>query len=68
MKVGDIIKYWRNEFGYTQRQFADLIGNSQQNVSRWEANKNIPSIIECVKMARALKLSLDEMFEDLDVD
>ena len=68
MKAGDIIKYCRIEFKYSQKQLADMIGSTQQTISRWESNQNIPSIIDCVKLSRALHISLDEMFADLDVD
>lgn len=68
MQVGEIIKYWRLEFKYSQDALAKLIGTTQQTVSRWESNRHTPSIVECVKLSRALHLSLDEMFADLDVD
>ena len=66
MKAGDIIKFWRLEFKLTQKQLAEMIGSTQQSISRWENNQNIPSILDCVKLSRALKISLDEMFADLD--
>lgn len=65
MKVGDIIKYWRKEYKLSQNKLAEMIGSTQQTVSRWEANQNIPSIVDCVKLAKALQLSLDEMFADI---
>ena len=44
-----------------------MIGSNQQAISRWEANVNVPNINDCFKIARALQLSLDEIFGDLDV-
>ena len=65
MKIGDIIKYWRKEFNLSQHKLAEMIGSTQQTVSRWESNQNIPSIVDCVKLAKVLQLTLDEMFADL---
>lgn len=65
MRVGDIIKYWRKEYKLSQIKLAKLIGSTQQTISRWESNQNLPSIVDCVKLAKALQLSLDEMFADL---
>lgn len=49
----------------TQVEFSKLAGVTQQTLSRWESDIHIPTIVECVRLARALRLSLDEMFEDL---
>ncbi len=65
MKVGDVIKYWRREYKLSQIKLAEMIGSTQQTISRWESNQNQPSIIDCIKIAKALQLSLDEMFADL---
>lgn len=65
MKIGDIIKYWRKEYNLSQLKLAEMIGSTQQTISRWESNQNTPSINDCIKMAKALQLSLDEMFADL---
>lgn len=65
MKVGDIIKYWRKEYKLSQYKLAEMIGSTQQTVSRWENNQNTPSIVDCVKLAKALQLNLDEMFADI---
>ena len=67
MKAGDCIKYWRTELKLSQQKLAEMIGSNQQAISRWEANVNVPNINDCFKIARALQLSLDEIFGDLDV-
>ena len=65
MDIGGIIKHWRLEFKLSQSAFAKLCGSSQQTISRWENNLHTPSIVDCIKMAKALNLTLDEMFADL---
>lgn len=67
MTVGEILRYWRQKYGYSQSQLAELIHTHQQNISRWEKDINVPSIIECAKLAKALDISLSERFEDLNV-
>ena len=36
MSIGQNIKKYRKEKGYTQRELADLIGVSVQAISKWE--------------------------------
>ncbi len=49
----------RRENGLSQRQLAKDIGTSQANLSRWEQGLNIPSIIECWKIADFFDVSID---------
>ena len=50
----------RIENNLTQTKLAELTGIKQQNISRWEAGKNLPNIEECVKLADFFGISLDE--------
>ena len=49
----------RKEKGLSQRQLAKLIGTSQANLSRWEQGLNLPSVIECWKLADFFDVSID---------
>ena len=49
----------RREKGLSQRQLAKEIGTSQANLSRWEQGLNIPSILECWKIADYFEVSID---------
>lgn len=54
-KIADL----RKEKGLSQRQLAKLIGTSQANLSRWEQGLNLPSVIECWKLAEFFEVSID---------
>ncbi len=49
----------RKEKNFSQRQLAKEIGTSQANLSRWEQGINIPSIMECWKIADFFDVSID---------
>ena len=50
----------RKENNLTQTKLAKQTGIKQQNISRWEAGKNLPNIEECVRLADFFGVSLDE--------
>ena len=51
------LKEWRELRGYSQGEFAELIGKSQVTVSHWETGKKKPTKIEDVAVIRrVLKL------------
>lgn len=54
-KIADL----RKEKGLSQRQLAKEICTSQANLSRWEQGLNIPSIIECWKLADYFDVTID---------
>ena len=54
MTVGEILRYWREKYGYSQAQLAELIHANQQNISRWEKDINVPSIISAQSLQRRL--------------
>ena len=49
----------RKERNLSQRQLAKEIETSQANLSRWEQGLNVPSIIECWKIADYFGVSID---------
>ena len=49
----------RKEKGLSQRQLDKLIGTSQANLSLWEQGLNLPSVIECWKLADFFDVSID---------
>ncbi len=49
----------RKEKGLSQRQLAKKLYTSQANLSRWEQGVNIPSIMECWKIADFFDVSID---------
>ena len=63
MSIGQNIKKYRKEKGYTQRDLADLIGVSVQAVSKWETDTGAPDISQVVPLASALDISTDALFD-----
>lgn len=62
MSIGQNIKKYRKEKGYTQRELADMVGVSVQAVSKWETEVGAPDISQIVPLASALNISTDELF------
>ena len=62
MSIGQNIKKYRKEKGYTQRDLADLIGVSVQSISKWETDVGDPDISLVVPLASALDISTDALF------
>ena len=54
-----ILKELRNENGLTQSQFANAIGTSQKNVSRWELGETEPSAYFIKKIAEFYNVTTD---------
>ena len=63
MSIGQNIKKYRKEKGYTQRELADLIGVSVQAVSKWENNSAVPDLERIVKMSEIFGISIDELIK-----
>lgn len=56
------IKELRDEFQITQKSLADLLSNSQRNVSNWESGASEPDCETILKIADIFQISLDELF------
>ena len=61
--IGQNIKKYRKEKGFTQRELADLIGVSVQSISKWETDTGAPDISQVVPLASALDISTDALFD-----
>lgn len=62
MSLGQNIRNFRKEKGYTQRELAELIGVSVQAISKWETDTGAPDISLVVPLATALEISTDALF------
>lgn len=69
MKIGNNIKYLRQQNKLTQEQLADRLGVSYQAVSKWETNANTPDISLLPQIAALFDVSIDMLFsEDISAD
>ena len=60
-KIGDTLKYIRENLGLTQAQLADQTGLSQQAISLWERDERAPNIYACIALADFYGLTIDEL-------
>ena len=60
----DRIQRFRTEFGYTQKDLAELCGVDASCISRWETGKWSPSTANSVRLAKALKVSVEDLYDD----
>jgi len=62
MNIGENIKRCRLEKGMTQEQLANIVGVSNQAVSKWECDGSIPDGLLFVPIADALGVTTDNLF------
>lgn len=58
------IQRFRTELGYTQEDLADLCGVDASCISRWETGKWSPSASNSLRLAQALKVSIEDLYDD----
>lgn len=60
--TGDIIKELREKKGYTQGKLAEILMVSEKTISKWESKRGLPDITLLEPLAKALGISLAELF------
>jgi putative transcriptional regulator len=58
------IKLARVEMGYSQQDLADLVGVTRQTIGLIEKERYNPTLLLCVKIARVLEKTLNDLFWD----
>ncbi len=58
------IQRFRTELGYTQEDLAELCGVDASCISRWETGKWSPSAANTLLLAKALKVSIEDLYDD----
>lgn len=66
MKINEQIAELRKAKGLTQEQLAELLGISNQAVSKWESGLNCPDIALIPELAKILGVSVSELFGDAE--
>ncbi|WP_424185738.1 helix-turn-helix domain-containing protein [Actinokineospora sp. G85] len=56
----------RRRMGFTQESFAEAIGVESTTVGRWERGQHIPTLWMQPKIAKALKITTDELVRMID--
>lgn len=60
------LKLARVEKGYSQQELADLVGATRQTIGLIEKKKYNPSLNLCIKIAKTLNRTLNDLFWDED--
>lgn len=53
----------RQELGLTMKQVAEMSNCSEAAISLYERGKRMPSVLIAAKIAKALNVTLDELFK-----
>ncbi len=61
MSFSEKIKIFRIKNGYTQSEFAKLIGAERSSVSRYESGETIPDMYKAVKIAKLMGMTCEEL-------
>lgn len=61
LNYGEALKYQREIRNLSQNELAQATGLKQQMISYWEANKGLPNIDFCVRLAEYYDIGLDEL-------
>jgi len=59
MAIDSPLRRWRKANGYTQEQFAELIGAHLDSVNRWEQGKRVPHGKTLARIMAITQLSSD---------
>lgn len=62
IEIGIKLKEARQEARLSQNAVAKITGIEQSLIGKYENGKTIPSIIACMKLAKAYEVTLDELF------
>lgn len=61
MNIGEVIKKYRKEAGFTQEEMANRLGVTTPAVNKWENGNSNPDIALLAPIARLLHISLDTL-------
>lgn len=65
--TGAMIKELREKKGYTQSKLAEILCVSEKTVSKWESKRGLPDITLLEPIAKALGVSLIELFNGKEI-
>ena len=63
MSIGKNIAYFRKKRGFTQSELGEMLGVSNQAVSKWESEMTMPDIMLLPEIAKALGVGLTDMYD-----
>lgn len=66
MSIGKNIARFRKAKGLTQAELGDLLGVSNQAVSKWESEITMPDVMLLPKIAKELQIAIDDLYEEIN--
>lgn len=63
--IGERLRHYRNECGYTQQQLSEMVDLSMSYYSDIERGVKAVSVIKLLDLINALDCTADDIFEDL---
>lgn len=63
MSIGNQIALYRKSLKMTQEELGQLLGVSNQAVSKWESDVTLPDVLLLPKIVKALNITFDELYE-----
>lgn len=63
-RLGEMLRRQRQDLAMSQADIAERIGVSPQQVQKYEAGRNQPSLMRAAMLRRATGVSLDELVDD----
>jgi len=64
MTLGEKLSKLRKESGYTQEQFAEILGVSRQSISKWESDMAYPETDKLIKIGKIFECSMDYLLKE----
>lgn len=61
MTIQQAIRKHRLDAGISQNELHRRSGVSQRNISFWESGKGYPRLDDCIRLARGLGITLEEL-------
>lgn len=64
MTIAERVRNYRSEHGMTQEEMARSLGITQPMYNYYENGKKKPSAINSIKLAKLLKITVEELFNE----
>lgn len=61
---GENLKLERQNAGFSQKKFAQILGTTQQRVSEWETNKVEPTLSNIISIIKTLNITFEDLIEN----
>lgn len=65
MTIHESIRQLRLVTGISQNELHRRSGVSQRNISYWESGKGCPRLDDCIRLARGLGITLEDLIRDV---